>query len=96
MEYPTITSVWNRFQGMFDTLTEAISYLPAFRAYHWQLLEELYNDNIMYAELRINLHQVSRMRVVASFRYYIYDSVRYMTRVVAPSLWNTQYVSCRH
>lgn len=52
---------------MFDTLTEAISYLPAFRAYHWQLLEELYNDNIMYAELRINLHQVSPTRVVASF-----------------------------
>ncbi|KAL7726878.1 hypothetical protein ACLKA6_000894 [Drosophila palustris] len=55
LEYPTITAVWDRFQGMFDTLTEAIFYLPAFRAYHWQLLEELYNDNVMYAELRISL-----------------------------------------
>lgn len=44
---------------MFDTLTEAIYYLPAFRAYHWQLLEELYNDNVMYAELRISLKEVS-------------------------------------
>lgn len=59
MEYPTITSVWTKFQGMFDTLTEAIYYLPAFRAYHWQLLEELFNDNVMYAELRISFRQVS-------------------------------------
>ncbi|XP_034486059.1 adenosine deaminase 2 [Drosophila innubila] len=58
LEYPTITAVWDRFQGMFDTLTEAIYYLPAFRAYHWQLLEELYNDNIMYAELRISLREL--------------------------------------
>jgi len=46
---------------MFDTLTEAIFYLPAFRAYHWQLLEELYNDNVMYAELRISMREVSAM-----------------------------------
>lgn len=58
LEYPTITAVWTRFQGMFDTLTEAIFYLPAFRAYHWQLLEELYNDNVMYAELRISMREL--------------------------------------
>ncbi|XP_030562809.1 adenosine deaminase 2 [Drosophila novamexicana] len=58
LEYPTITAVWNRFQGMFDTLTEAIYYLPAYRAYHWQMLEELYNDNVMYAELRISLREL--------------------------------------
>ncbi|XP_017856626.1 PREDICTED: adenosine deaminase CECR1 [Drosophila arizonae] len=58
LEYPTITAVWNKFQAMFDTLTEAIYYLPAFRAYHWQLLEELYNDNVMYAELRISLKEI--------------------------------------
>ncbi|KAH8407175.1 hypothetical protein KR222_009972, partial [Zaprionus bogoriensis] len=58
LEYPTITAVWTKFQDMFNTLTEAIYYLPAFRAYHWQLLEELYNDNVMYAELRISLRQI--------------------------------------
>ncbi|KAH8414660.1 hypothetical protein KR215_011734, partial [Drosophila sulfurigaster] len=58
LEYPTITAVWDKFQGMFDTLSEAIYYLPAFRAYHWQLLEELFNDNVMYAELRVGLHEL--------------------------------------
>ncbi|ALC46795.1 Adgf-C [Drosophila busckii] len=58
IEYPTITSVWDRFQNMFDALTDAIYYLPAYRAYHWQLLEELYNDNVMYAELRISFREI--------------------------------------
>ncbi|EDV42744.1 uncharacterized protein Dana_GF16876 [Drosophila ananassae] len=52
LEYPTITQVWDKFQDMFDVLGDAIAYLPAFRAYHWQMLEELYNDNVMYAEIR--------------------------------------------
>ncbi|XP_020817751.1 adenosine deaminase CECR1 [Drosophila serrata] len=52
LEYPTITHVWDRFQDMFDVIGDALAYLPAFRAYHWQMLEELYNDNVMYAEIR--------------------------------------------
>ncbi|XP_017084644.2 adenosine deaminase 2 [Drosophila eugracilis] len=52
LEFPTITQVWDRFQDMFDIIGDALTYLPAFRAYHWQMLEELYNDNVMYAEIR--------------------------------------------
>ncbi|XP_015037138.2 adenosine deaminase 2 isoform X1 [Drosophila pseudoobscura] len=62
LEYPTITKVWDRFQDMFDTFGDAIRYLPAFRAYHWQMLEELYNDNVMYAEIR------------SSFKPQLYDA----------------------
>ncbi|XP_068152754.1 adenosine deaminase 2 [Drosophila tropicalis] len=58
LEYPTITSVWSKFQDMFDTLGDAISFLPAFRAYHWQMMEELYNDNVMYAEVRTSLKEL--------------------------------------
>lgn len=97
VEYPTITSVWAKFQGMFDTLTEAIYYLPAFRAYHWQLLEELYHDNVMYAELRISMRHVGPSATSSLvFQNNVYYSGRYMTPVVEPSLWNTQYASCRH
>ncbi|KAH8337359.1 hypothetical protein KR059_008321, partial [Drosophila kikkawai] len=52
LEYPTITHVWDRFQDIFSVLGDALSYLPAFRAYHWQMFEELYNDNLMYVEIR--------------------------------------------
>jgi len=61
VEYPTITEVWDRFQDMFDVLGDAITYLPAFRAYHWQMLEELYNDNVMYAEIRTSCKTVSNV-----------------------------------
>ncbi|XP_030376206.1 adenosine deaminase 2-like isoform X2 [Scaptodrosophila lebanonensis] len=40
---------------MFDTIGDVLNYRPAFRAFHWQLLEEMYNDNIMYLELRMGL-----------------------------------------
>jgi len=43
---------------MFDGLSDALIYLPAFRAYHWQMLEELYNDNVMYTEIRTSFKTV--------------------------------------
>ena len=49
----TITKVWKQFEHMFDTIGEALKYLPAYRAYHKRMLEEMYEDKIMYAELRM-------------------------------------------
>ncbi|XP_037953887.1 adenosine deaminase 2 [Teleopsis dalmanni] len=58
IEYPTIGKVWTKFQNMFTTLNDVLRYLPAYRAYHWQMLEELYNDNIMYAEIRMDFKEL--------------------------------------
>ncbi|XP_037953886.1 adenosine deaminase 2-like [Teleopsis dalmanni] len=52
-EYNTDEKVWTKFQNMFDTLGDAIKFEPAFRAFHWRMLEEMYQDNIMYAEIRM-------------------------------------------
>ncbi|KAH8327271.1 hypothetical protein KR074_009192, partial [Drosophila pseudoananassae] len=54
-EYSTTKKAWTRFQDMFDSFNDALVYLPVFRLYSWRALEELYNDNIMYAELRSTL-----------------------------------------
>ncbi|KAH8295425.1 hypothetical protein KR018_011011, partial [Drosophila ironensis] len=58
VEYPTSTRVWDKFQGMFNAFHDALAYLPAFRKYTWQMLEELYNDNIMYAEIRSTIRKL--------------------------------------
>lgn len=59
VEYPSLNSVWTKFQNMFSTIGDALLYIPAYRSYHWQMLEELYNDNVMYAEVRLSFHEVS-------------------------------------
>ncbi|XP_054734909.1 adenosine deaminase 2-like [Anastrepha obliqua] len=53
LEYNEQNKVWRRFEDIFDTLSDTIGYEPVFRAFHWQLMEEMYEDNLMYAELRM-------------------------------------------
>lgn len=43
---------------MFSTMSDVLLYLPAYRAYHWQMLQEMYDDNIMYSEVRMNMYEV--------------------------------------
>ncbi|XP_061386159.1 adenosine deaminase 2-like [Musca vetustissima] len=58
LEYSSINRVWSKFQNMFSTISDALLYIPAFRTYHWQMMEEMYNDNIMYAEVRMNFYEL--------------------------------------
>ena len=43
---------------MFDTVNGIFQYVPTYKAYHWRLLEELYEDNVMYLEMRTGLSSV--------------------------------------
>ncbi|KAL9898306.1 adenosine deaminase 2-like [Glossina fuscipes fuscipes] len=57
----TIRTVWGKFVQMFFGLWDAVHYLPAAKAFYWRLLEELYEDNVMYAELRVELFRNGRL-----------------------------------
>lgn len=50
-----MNTVWSRFQNMFTTVNGVFAYAPTYKAYHWRLLEELYEDNVMYLEMRTGL-----------------------------------------
>lgn len=52
---------------MFTTVSGIFAYEPTYRAYHRQLLEELYADNVMYVEMRTGLSPVN-----SSFRLVTY------------------------
>lgn len=43
---------------MFTTVSDVIAYLPFFRAYHIRLLEELFEDGVMYIELRMSFQKL--------------------------------------
>lgn len=52
IDYPDIDVVWKKFQNMFETVRDAIRYYPVYVDYHTQMLQEMVDDNVMYAEIR--------------------------------------------
>ncbi|XP_055385140.1 adenosine deaminase 2-like [Condylostylus longicornis] len=47
--------LWEKFENIFYATEDIYKYLPVFREYNKRILEELYADNIMYAEIRSSL-----------------------------------------
>lgn len=52
IDYPDIDVVWRKFQGIFETVKELITYQPVYVEFHYQMLQEMLDDNVMYAEIR--------------------------------------------
>lgn len=58
IDYPLINTVWMKFQNCFATVSSLLKYWPTFKEFHYQLMQELYDDNIMYAEVRTSMKTV--------------------------------------
>lgn len=50
--YPNLQTVWKQFKKVFSTVYDLLSYKPVFEDFTYQLLKELYEDNILYTELK--------------------------------------------
>ncbi|KAI4454236.1 adenosine deaminase [Holotrichia oblita] len=56
--YTDINVVWNYFSNIFLTVDPLICYKPIFIDYFYQVLTELYEDNVFYIEFRTTLPTV--------------------------------------
>ncbi|XP_034113495.1 adenosine deaminase 2 [Drosophila albomicans] len=52
---PHTQKIWQRFENIFTTVDQLYKYQPTYCAFHKRLLEELCEDNIIYAEIRASL-----------------------------------------
>ncbi|KAJ8970598.1 hypothetical protein NQ314_001132 [Rhamnusium bicolor] len=56
--YPDLNVVWEAFMNIFETVADLIGYKPVWQEYFYQVLQELYEDNVMYLEFRGILPEV--------------------------------------
>ncbi|XP_024588949.1 adenosine deaminase 2 isoform X3 [Neophocaena asiaeorientalis asiaeorientalis] len=56
--YANQDAVWAKFETIFFAISGLVSYAPVFRDYISQGLEEFYQDNVLYLELRAMLYPV--------------------------------------
>lgn len=58
IDYPDINIVWTKFQNLFSTIGGFLDYWPVFKDFHYRILQEMYDDNVMYIELRTGVGSV--------------------------------------
>ncbi|KAL1518151.1 hypothetical protein ABEB36_001820 [Hypothenemus hampei] len=51
-------AIWTRFEAIFTFLRPLLTFYPVFKDYFFQVLEEHYNDNIRYMEIRSGLPEL--------------------------------------
>lgn len=57
-EFSDINKVWSTFQNIFIFVTDMLIYKPVFEEQFYATLEQLYNDNVTYLEMRGTLPPV--------------------------------------
>ncbi|KAK5640478.1 hypothetical protein RI129_011289 [Pyrocoelia pectoralis] len=50
--YPNINDVWETFESIIFSVLELLTYRPVFEEYFYQVLQDLYDDNVMYMDFR--------------------------------------------
>uniref|UniRef100_A0A2K6MS32 Adenosine deaminase 2 n=1 Tax=Rhinopithecus bieti TaxID=61621 RepID=A0A2K6MS32_RHIBE len=53
--YTNQNVVWSKFQTIFFTISGLIRYAPVFRDYVFRSMQEFYEDNVLYMEIRARL-----------------------------------------
>ncbi|XP_022432858.1 adenosine deaminase 2 isoform X2 [Delphinapterus leucas] len=77
--YANQDAVWAKFETIFFAIAGLVSYAPVFRDYISQGLEEFYQDNVLYLELRAMLYPVSTLLCILDdplFLGYVHTSLR--------------------
>ncbi|KAL9893184.1 adenosine deaminase 2-like [Glossina fuscipes fuscipes] len=72
-------AAFNELCNMFDGIDDALNYLPIFKAHYRQFLEKLYNDNVLYTEVRV---KYSELYDDTSKKYTLDDVVKEIENVV--------------
>ncbi|XP_076240571.1 adenosine deaminase [Calliopsis andreniformis] len=54
-KYANIDAAWSKFQGIFTFINPLVTYRPVYEDHFLKALEELYEDNVIYLELRSTL-----------------------------------------
>ncbi|XP_072767162.1 adenosine deaminase 2 [Anoplolepis gracilipes] len=56
--YSTVDKAWEKFDSIFKFMKSWLSYRPVFEDVYYYVLQEFYEDNVMYVEIRTTLSSI--------------------------------------
>ncbi|CAH1640992.1 unnamed protein product [Spodoptera littoralis] len=74
-----INTVWKRFDKVYFAIKSLISYRPVREKYWYETLQQFYDDNIMYIEIRSGLQSLYELDGTTHSRKYLLDLYKRVT-----------------
>ncbi|XP_037701372.1 adenosine deaminase 2 [Choloepus didactylus] len=76
--YANQDAIWSKFESIFFTISGLVHYAPVFKDYIFQCLQEFYQDNVFYLELRATFFPVYEVDGTVHSREWVVETYRSM------------------
>ncbi|CAH2052299.1 unnamed protein product, partial [Iphiclides podalirius] len=94
-----INSIWTRFEKVTSTIADLIAYRPVREKFFYRALNEFYNDNIQYIEIRSGLHSLYELNGTVHDRLFmprLYSRVTERFKQAYPDFVGVKLIVTRH
>lgn len=94
-----INAIWNNFEKVTKTISQLIAYRPVREKFFYQALNEFYNDNIQYIEIRSGLHSLYELNGTVHDKLFmpiLYQRVTERFKLTHPGFVGVKLIITRH
>ncbi|CAG5047724.1 unnamed protein product [Parnassius apollo] len=94
-----INSIWTKFEKVTRTIAELIAYRPVREKFFYEALDEFYNDNILYIEIRSGLQSLYELNGTVHEKLFmpkLYRQVAKSFKETHPDFVGVKLIVTRH
>lgn len=99
VDYPNTNIAWNFFEKKITTISGLINFIDALKMNYYQILQQHYDDNVMYLEMRGLLDSAYFLNQTELTSFQILQAYQETTEQFVkdhPDFWGAKYIYAPH